>query len=107
MIVSLPDATCPDYAQDLECGTYSYPNLTLTANTTANAAPNFYKTLQGFMRAFPDYSRNGFHFSTESYGGHYGPIFNEYIEEQNAKNVSGAHKISLESVVIGYALLLD
>ncbi|TVY56338.1 Carboxypeptidase S1-like protein [Lachnellula cervina] len=33
-----------------------------------------------------------------------GPIFNEYIEEQNAKNISGAHKISLESVLIGYVL---
>lgn len=54
------------------------------------------------MGAFPQYSRHGFHFSSESYGGHYGPIFNEYIEEQNAKNISGAHKISLETVLIGY-----
>lgn len=101
-IITLPDATCPDYAQDIgTCGTYSYPNLTLTANTTQGAAPNFWKTLQGFMGAFPDYSRNGFHFSSESYGGHYGPIFNEYIETQNAKNIEGAHKISLESVLIG------
>ena len=53
------------------------------------------------MGAFPQYSRHGFHFSSESYGGHYGPIFNEYIEEQNAKNISGAHKISLETVLIG------
>ena len=64
-----------------------------------------WKTLQGFMGAFPKYSRHGFHFSTESYGGHYGPIFNEYIEEQNKKNISGAHKISLESVIIGYGCL--
>ncbi|KAF8848753.1 alpha/beta-hydrolase [Acephala macrosclerotiorum] len=59
------------------------------------------RTLQGFMGAFKQYSRRGFHFATESYGGHYGPIFNEYIEEQNAKNISGAHKISLETVMIG------
>jgi len=57
------------------------------------------------MGAFPDYSRNGFHFSSESYGGHYGPVFNEYIETQNAKNIPGAHKISLETVLIGYALV--
>lgn len=102
IIVTLPNATCPDYAQNFgTCGTYSYPNQTLTANTTGGAAPNFWKTLQGFMGAFPQYSRNGFHFSSESYGGHYGPIFNEYIEEQNAKNISGAHKISLETVLIG------
>ncbi|PVH87015.1 putative serine carboxypeptidase [Cadophora sp. DSE1049] len=102
LIITLPDATCPDYAQDLgTCGTDSYPNQTLTANTTGGAAPNFWKTLQGFMGAFPQYSRHGFHFSSESYGGHYGPIFNEYIEEQNTKNISGAHKISLETVLIG------
>jgi len=53
----------------------------------------------------PRYSRSGFHFASESFGGHYGPIFNEYIEAQNAKNISGAHHISLETVSIGYILL--
>jgi carboxypeptidase C (cathepsin A) len=57
------------------------------------------------MGVFPQYSRNGFHFSSESYGGHYGPVFNEYIEEQNAKNITGAHKIKLETVLIGYESL--
>ncbi|KAF2145885.1 uncharacterized protein K452DRAFT_219517 [Aplosporella prunicola CBS 121167] len=99
-IIVLPNGTsCPSYAAD--CGTYSYPNLTLTANATDAAAPNFWKTLQGFMGAFPQYSRHGFHFTTESYGGHYGPVFNEYIEQQNALNITGAHKIQLESVLIG------
>jgi hypothetical protein len=51
------------------CGTYSVPDESLVPNSTANAAPNFYKTLQGFMGAFPKYSRHGFHFSSESYGG--------------------------------------
>ena len=54
------------------------------------------------MGVFPQYSRNGFHFATESYGGHYGPIFNEYIEQQNALKLPGAKKIRLESVLIGY-----
>ena len=100
-VVTLPNNTCPDYAQGLDCGTYSYPNETLTANSTDAAAPNFWATLQGFMGAFPQYSRGSYHFATESYGGHYGPVFNEYIETQNAKNISGAHKIKLESVLIG------
>ncbi|KAI2616643.1 carboxypeptidase S1 [Hypomontagnella submonticulosa] len=100
-LVALPDATCPEYADPSTCGTYSYPNITLTANSTTNAAPNFWKTLQGFMGAFPQYSRNGFHFATESYGGHYGPVFNAYIEQQNAKHIPGAKKIELESVLIG------
>lgn len=100
-VITLPNNTCPGYAQGLGCGTYSYPNVTLTASSTDSAAPNFWATLQGFMGAFPQYSRETYHFATESYGGHYGPVFNEYIELQNAKNISGAHHIKLESVLIG------
>jgi len=105
-IVSLPNTTCPDYAQSMDsCGTYSYPNETDTANSTAGAAPSMWRTIQGFMGAFPEYSRSGFNFATESYGGHYGPIFNEYIETQNALiskgQLHGAHKINLDSVLIG------
>ena len=37
----------------------------------------------------------------ESYGGHYGPVFSEYIESQNARAIPGAHNISLETVLIG------
>ncbi|KAI0971235.1 Alpha/Beta hydrolase protein [Xylaria arbuscula] len=100
-LVVLPDETCPDYAPEGSCGTYAYPNTTLTANSTAAAAPNFWKTLQGFMGAFPQYARSGFHFATESYGGHYGPIFNKYIEDQNKHLPYGAKKIQLETVLIG------
>lgn len=81
-IIQLPDDSCPDYAASDACGTYSYPNETLTANTTANGAPNMWKALQGFMGAFPQYSRHGFHFTTESYGGHYGPVYNECVAYQ-------------------------
>ena len=81
-IIVLPNATCTDYAQMAgTCGTYSYANLSLTANSTINAAPNVWKTLQGFMGAFPQYSSHGFHFTTESYGGHYGPVFNGQLRE--------------------------
>ncbi|KAK9415167.1 putative Carboxypeptidase S1 [Seiridium unicorne] len=101
-IVQLPNATCPDYAEQYgTCGTYSKSDITLVPNNTLGAAPNMWKTLQGFMGSFPQYSRNEFSFTTESYGGHYGPVFNEYFLEQNAKNISGAHKIELENVLIG------
>lgn len=100
-VVPLEDGqSCPENATDT-CGTWSLPDLSLTQNSTINAAPNIWKTLQGFMGAFPQYSRNGFHFATESYGGHYGPIYNAYIEAQNAKDIPGAAKISLETVLIG------
>jgi hypothetical protein len=62
-IIPLPNATCPEYAES--CGTFSYPNQTLTANSTAGVAPNFWKGLQGFMGAFPQYSRHEFNFATE------------------------------------------
>ncbi|KAI1419801.1 Alpha/Beta hydrolase protein [Xylaria sp. FL1777] len=100
-VVVLPDTVCPDYAPKGSCGTYAYPNISLTADSTPAAAPAFWKTLQGFMGAFPQYSRNGFHFATESYGGHYGPIFNKYIVDQNANLPRGAKKIQLETVLIG------
>lgn len=100
-LVELPDETCPEYASDWDCGTYSYFNESLTANSTPAAAPNMWKTLQGFMGAFPQYARDGVYFTTESYGGHYGPIFSQYFEEQNAKQVAGAHNVSLDGLLIG------
>ncbi|OAG40350.1 hypothetical protein AYO21_05441 [Fonsecaea monophora] len=101
MLVQLPNNTCPDYASDWGCGTYSYWNESLTANSTPATAPNMWKTLQGFMGVFPQYARQGINFATESYGGHYAPIMSEYFEQQNAKNITGAHNIRLEHVLIG------
>ena len=106
LIITLPNATCPEYAVSYgTCGTYSYPNETLTANSTQAAAPSFWKTLQGFMGAFPQYSRNDYNFASESYGGHYSPVLTEYIETQNAKiangSLPGAHTIKLNTVLIG------
>ncbi|KAI4211499.1 MAG: hypothetical protein LQ351_005675 [Letrouitia transgressa] len=101
-VITLPSENCPDYAAKTgTCGTWSYPNETLTANSTDAAARNFYLTLQGFMGAFPKYSREGYHFASESYGGHYGPVFNAYIEEQNRQSTEGTVPIKLESVLIG------
>lgn len=101
-IAMLPAGTteCPDYADGM-CGTFSSTDPLYTANSTSNAAPYFWKTLQGFMGAFPEYCRDEYHFTTESYGGHYGPIFNEYFLEQNAKNIPNTHPINLKSVMIG------
>lgn len=98
--VPITNNTCPPEANGT-CGTYSDPNTHIIANSTETAAPGMWKTLQGFMGAFPQYSNNGFHFATESYGGHYGPVFNEYFEKQNRANIPGAKKIDLKSVMIG------
>ena len=100
-VVVLPNETCPDYAEEMECGTYSLPFISLTANTTNDAADNMWKTIQGFTGVFPQYSRSGFAFATESYGGHYAPIFNDYFLSQNEKNIEGAAQINLTAVLIG------
>jgi len=70
-LVQLPENNCPEYASDWACGTYSYWNESLTANSTPAVAPNMWKTLQGFMGAFPEYARDGVYFTTERYVGHY------------------------------------
>lgn len=86
-IIQLPNNTCPEYAEKYgTCGTYSKPDMSLVPNSTAGAAPNMWKTLQGFMGAFPQYSKSGFNFATESYGGHYGPVFNSKTSPQALRN---------------------
>lgn len=105
-IVQLPGPECPDYALEYgTCGTYSYFNVSLSPDSTPHGAPQFWKSLQGFMGVFPQYSRESFHFSSESYGGHYGPVYNDYILEQNALiaagKLEGAKHIDLVSVLIG------
>ena len=101
-IVTLENETCPDYAQDFgTCGTYSYANFSLTAEGTPQAAPNVWRTLQGFMGAFPQYSRNSINLATQSYGGHYGPVFAEYFEKQNLVARPGTHNIDLQHLSIG------
>lgn len=108
-LVSVSGNKCPKSANS-DCGTFSNGNLSETANSTIAAAPNVWRALQGFMGAFPRYSRNSIHLSTESYGGHYGPVFAEYFETQNAvvqqniknmNNAANATTINLQSLSVG------
>lgn len=46
-IITLPDAICPDYADEGTCGTYSYANESLTANSTISEFPSL-----GWRRRF-------------------------------------------------------
>ncbi|KAL9624548.1 MAG: hypothetical protein Q9160_001212 [Pyrenula sp. 1 TL-2023] len=103
----LPNGTCPEGVTT--CGTYSTYDTSLTPNSTVNAAAPFYLALQGILGSDPikPYTSNGFNFATESYGGHYGPVFSAYIVSQNkaiAANVStipNAAPIDLKSLLIG------
>lgn len=99
--VITPTANCT--TADPGCGTFSSPDLTLTSNSTVDAAAVFYKTMQGFMGAFPQYSANGVHLNGQSYGGHYVPIFADHVVQQNKRNKrdkTGAIQIPIKSVTI-------
>ncbi|KAF8848062.1 alpha/beta-hydrolase [Acephala macrosclerotiorum] len=54
-----------------------------TVNSTVSAAPFVWNLLQAFFAQFPEYECRDFGLFTESYGGHYGPEFADYIQEQN------------------------
>ncbi len=97
-LVTLPDNHCPDYASG--CGTYSFPDVSTTANSTDAGAVNFYRAIQGFMGALPQYARESVAYATESYGGHYGSIYSRYILEQNAKAIEGTVPVKLETVIV-------
>jgi len=59
-------------------------------DSTETAAPYVWKLLQAFYAQFPEYESRDFGIFTESYGGHYGPEFAYYIEQQNAAIESGS-----------------
>lgn len=52
-------------------------------DSTETAAPYIWKLIQAFYDQFPQYESRDFGIFTESYGGHYGPEFTSYIQEQN------------------------
>ncbi|KAJ7915164.1 Alpha/Beta hydrolase protein [Mycena leptocephala] len=57
-----------------------------TVNSTQNAAVQFWKAFQVLFESgqFSSYRSREFIFATESYGGHYGPAFVSYFDQQNA-----------------------
>ncbi|KAA8568289.1 hypothetical protein EYC84_007325 [Monilinia fructicola] len=66
---------------------FSYGTDSVTSTVTA--APYVWNLLQAFYAAFPVYENRDFGIFTESYGGHYGPEFAYYLEQQNAKIDAG------------------
>ncbi|KAL4402179.1 serine-type carboxypeptidase [Malassezia pachydermatis] len=93
---------CPSNLGEHEtCMTLSMPSAKSVPSSTSGAAPTVWKILQGFFGAFPDYANTTLHLRTESYGGHYAPVFGSYILDQDAKEISNAIKLNLTSVVIG------
>ncbi|KAF8574796.1 alpha/beta-hydrolase [Ramaria rubella] len=76
-----------------------------TVNSTEAAAPPVWTAFQLFFEdpAFSQYQSREFIFATESYGGHYGPAFVTYFDQQNAKIDAGtleADKITVSALMI-------
>ncbi len=73
------------------------------ADSTPHAAPAIWKMVQAFLTQFPEYESRDFGLFTESYGGHYGPEFAYYFEQQNAAIDAGTitgEKINLVALGI-------
>lgn len=102
VVKELEDNKCPDDTHFFEtCATLSLPSKTKAPKSTSQAAPAMWKTVQGFLGAFPELENAPITIATESYGGHYAPTFATYFLEQNDKNVEGAILLNLKSVMIG------
>lgn len=63
---------------------------TQTAGDTVEAAPAVWTFVQSFLTKFPQYKSREFALFTESYGGHYGPEFAHYFQQQNDAISSGS-----------------
>lgn len=90
-------------------GTFPSQLLTTSANGTANAARSLWHFAQVWFQTFPAYKPNDNRVSiwTESYGGHYGPAFADFFQEQNEKIANGtwteageAYEIHLDTLGI-------
>ncbi|KAF1927117.1 carboxypeptidase Y precursor [Didymella exigua CBS 183.55] len=75
---------------------YSYSGGSVS-NTVA-AGKDVYALLTLFFKQFPEYSKQSFHISGESYAGHYIPVFASEILSHKKRN------INLQSVLIGNGL---
>ncbi|KAI0089549.1 alpha/beta-hydrolase [Irpex rosettiformis] len=78
---------------------------TVNVNSTFAAAPPFWSAFQTLLETddFKKFESREFIFATESYGGHYGPEFVTFFDEQNAKIDKGelqGEKITVSALMI-------
>lgn len=74
-------------------GTLASNDRQHTVNSTAQAAHALWHFAQTFFFEFPHYKPHDDRISlwTESYGGHYGPGFTRFFQEENEKIRNGTH----------------
>ena len=88
------DNGVPEQNTTFLVGSFPTQNEDRSANDTANAARSLWHFAQVWFQTFPDYKPNDdkISFWTESYGGHYGPAFMAFFQEQNQKIANGTWK---------------
>jgi carboxypeptidase C (cathepsin A) len=103
----------PAYNFTHMAGTFGSQDLSMTANSTAHAAHALWHFAQTWFFEFPHYkpADNRISVWAESYGGHYGPGFMRFFQEQNKKikdgssAEEGAHYLHLDTLGIVNGLL--
>ncbi|KAI0871702.1 carboxypeptidase S1 [Hypoxylon argillaceum] len=103
----------PESNMTYHVGTFSSQRITQTANSTAQAAHAFWHFAQTWFAEFPHYKPADDRISlwAESYGGHYGPGFFHFLQQQNDKIANGsstekgAHYLHLDTLGIIDGLL--
>ncbi|KAK4164293.1 serine carboxypeptidase [Cladorrhinum sp. PSN259] len=85
------DGNIPATNYTYRIGTLGSNNMSHTSNTTERAAHAMWHFLQAWLFEFPHYKPNNNKVSlwAESYGGHYGPGFMRFFQDQNEKTESG------------------
>ncbi|KAL0460148.1 UNVERIFIED_CONTAM: Serine carboxypeptidase-like 48 [Sesamum latifolium] len=82
---------------------FSYSSDRADIRTSSEeASVDFYDFLQAFFEKHPQYAKNDFYITGESYAGHYIPVFAAQIHQRN-KNNEGLH-INLKGIAIGNGL---
>lgn len=82
-----------------------------TVNSTLSAAPIVWQAFQVLFESkqFAKFQSREFIFATESYGGHYGPAFVNFFNQQNVLIESGAifgEKITVSALMINKYVFL-
>ncbi|WFC99569.1 carboxypeptidase D [Malassezia yamatoensis] len=102
VVRKLDSNLCPtNLTRHEACATFSLPDQSNPPTSTKQVPPAVWKTIQGFLGAFPDYANASLHLTTESYGGHFAPAIAAYILEQNRMQSEGTVRLHLDSVLIG------
>lgn len=96
----------------LDLDRFGFLNQAVASNTTDEAAVGAWHVLQGFLANLPQLDSQikskTFNLWTESYGGHYGPSFFSYFEDQNnaiANGTQNGTQLIMDTLGIGNGII--